>query len=154
MFFIAFLWAGLIGSYGQQVIAPAKLPHDTTPIELLDYKLTKYQFLNYYGTDDTSRALINMFFRKRSNSVYNACIPTGSALTLIALTNSSIFFAQSTAELGFLIGTGAIVFVYLVRGIVQRCTYTRKSLLYILVDRENGYPVPQQVLDKLRGIDF
>ena len=36
---------------------------ESTDITVLDYHLTKTEFLYYYGNDDTARAIINMFYR-------------------------------------------------------------------------------------------
>src|ERR1035441_4755400 len=41
------------------------MSHDSTPIEDLDYHLSREQFISYYGIDDTSKAIINMFYRER-----------------------------------------------------------------------------------------
>ena len=50
---------------------------DNTPIEDLDYQLTKQGFLNYYGTDDTAKAVINMFYRKRGMAGITYCLVPG-----------------------------------------------------------------------------
>jgi hypothetical protein len=113
---------------------------DYVPDSLLDYHLSQNSFLYYYGDDDTSRALINMFFRKRdffgiNNSIFgvdNYCGP----VILILLTDG-------------------IIFVYYgIRAAVNCTIYSRQALLYALIDRQNGYPIPDQFERKLRNRDF
>jgi hypothetical protein len=133
------------------------LTRDTTPVELLEYRLNKAEFMHYYGVDDTSRALINMFFRKRTNSIVNFCAPISGCLGVGILSNGELFdpyiFLYGGASLIFA-AAGGVAIVYMIRGVVQKITYSRQTLLYILVDRERGVPVSPDLLDKLKPVDF
>jgi hypothetical protein len=46
------------------------------------------------------------------------------------------------------------VTVFAVRGIVQRLTYSRETLLEVLVERERGIPIPDVYYNKMKPADF
>ncbi len=129
----------LAGSCFAQVDSNAKAKGLNTPDSLLDFRLSHAQFLYYYGTDDTSRALINMFFRKRSfypigndKSADKVCLWVGVTVAAYMI----------------------VIPVLGIRTAINCTTYSRQQLLYVLLDYENGYPVPDAYIDKLRPEDF
>ncbi len=144
--------------------SPAKIQSakDSTLIENLDYHLSKTEFTYYYGKDDTAKAIINMFYRKRGMAGIDfALIPflssfLGSGLVLVGAVEALGEMAGAAATfiaagLGvYAIGT-VIVPVYF---IVQRCIYTRQKLIYTLVGRERRKGIPVDILEALRDSDF
>jgi len=142
-----------------QVPASGHLINDSTPIEKMDYKISKEEFMYYYGTDDTARALIHLFFRKRTNAIVNIFAPGAPAYCFIGgsfLIPDLVDFAISESFYTpyFLLADFAIGVIYTIRGVVQRLNYTKKDLLYILVDKERGGTVYQGYIWKLGPIDF
>jgi hypothetical protein len=130
------------------------LTKDTTPIDQLEYRLSQLEFQHYYGIDDTSRAIINMFFRKRTNSIVNFCAPGTACLALTLVSGGGLIFVSYSFGIPvFVVLLGAGV-AYMIKGLVQRITYSRKALLYALVDRERGYPLPLEYQSKLKSADF
>jgi hypothetical protein len=115
-----------------------KAINNNAPDTLLEYRLSQNQFLYYYGNDDTARALINMFFRKRNffslggSPSENVCWGVG----LIVITD------------------GVAVTVLGIRAAINCTIYNRQRLLYALLDRENGYPLPTDLVNKLKAVDF
>ena len=116
-------------------------PQDTTPAEELEYHLSSWQFKQYYGSSDTAIAVINMFFRKRNffaadgnpaHQTMNICMPCG----FLAITD------------------GIALIYYGIRAGINCSIYTRRDLLYALIDYENGYELPYWITDRLESKDF
>jgi hypothetical protein len=146
---------------------------DSTPIEDLDYKLTKQEFLNYYGTDDTAKAVINMFYRKRGMAGITYClVPGGSCAVgeiLVVLggfgtvfTGLSLISGQGSSLLpvsfvlivvGTILSTAGVL-VYPIIATINRANYTRKKLLFALVERERGTKLPVEIIQNLKPTDF
>jgi hypothetical protein len=113
---------------------------DSIP-ELPDYKLSYEEFMSQYGTDDSSRALINMFFRKRSffaheGPKFDGCDACGSDLIILGCE-----IAISSLVLGIRAGINCSIF-------------TRKDLLFALLDYQNGYGIPPKYVKKIRRKDW
>ena len=147
-----------------QNVTNKQISRDSTPIELLDYHLSKDQFIYYYGKDDTSKAIIHMFFRKRGLGVIDfVVLPLGSSVVgglMEAAGAVSVLTggAALTTGLGLIAG-GAIIayggfFGFPIYYLIQRSIYTRQKLIFTLVERERGERIPYEVLVKLRDIDF
>jgi len=125
---------------------------DSTPIEDLDYHLSKDAFMYYYGTDDTSRAIIHLFYRKRGIAALDfivmpiAASVLGNLMETFIGNPAIIIVGTVIATVGF----WGIPIYY----IVQRSNYNRQKLIYVLVGRERGERVPFNILDKLRDQDF
>jgi len=151
------LWLASIGTAHAQV---RPIVRDTTPIENLDYNLSKQEFYYYYGVDDTSRALIHLFFRKRVNAVVNILLPTVPSAGCIAIElefgGCGIFGSLDFLNLGPVALIGGVLFstAYITRGIVQRLNYNKQALLYILVDRERGGSIAREYFMRLKEWDF
>src|ERR1039458_8433489 len=123
--------------------------HDSTPIAELDYHLSKDQFISYYGIDDTARAVIHMYYRKRGDpgrdfalipglSCLGGCI-FGYATGAIALFDA---LGGSLAMIGSTVFAGYVGFVVIVAGgtivypicvAIKRTIFTRENLLTLLV---------------------
>ncbi len=146
-----------------QTIEQKSFAKDTTPIEDLDYHLSKDEFMYYYGTDDTARAIINMFYRKRGvgildflvypigfSSIGAGAIGIGAILSLAETSTAiaTVFVAGGVAV--YIAGAYGIPIYYL----VQRANFSRQKLIYALVGRERGMGIPDQVFYNLRERDF
>ena len=145
-----------------QADAQKSFARDTTPIEYLDYHLSKPQFMYYYGTDDTARAIINMFYRKRGIGVLDffvypvAASVIGDATVLVgALMGIS---SNASAASAVIVGGAVISVIGLyaepIYYLIQRSNYSRQKLIYVLVSRERGMGIPYNILNNLRDIDF
>ena len=169
MFRIIILIFILIGCFAvlkasaQKHYNPRSFVKDSTPIELLNYNIRQDVFLNNYGLDDTSRALINMFFRKRKIAFLESCgVPTGGLILTIFMFDASTREIKKTGESGpggtlllsgLLSGLTSLIIIP-VDGLINNITYSRKKLLYTLVKRERGIPVPVKILAELKPKDF
>jgi hypothetical protein len=136
---------------------------DTFPVSLLKHQLTKREFINNYGIDDTSRALINMFFRKRTASLLKcyAAPPVGILLAATFFDDANNSVKKTGHEEGaggFLLGgllsglTGMIILP--VDGLINSITYSKKNLLSALVYRERGVPLPGKYVLQIKVVDF
>lgn len=59
-----------------------------TSVNVLAHKHSKQYFLDNYGKDDSTRALINYFFKKRKAAFFETLVPTlagGVSLLLLDL---------------------------------------------------------------------
>jgi len=116
---------------------------DSTDIKNLKWELSYDEFMEYYGTDDTSRALIHMFFRKRR--FFGITTEPHAPLTV----------DESCCNVLGLYFTGSFSLMYFgIRSLVNCAKFTRQDLLYTLIDRENGYPLDDWYIKRLRNRDF
>jgi hypothetical protein len=115
---------------------------DSMAVENLDYHLSKNEFMHFYGTDDTTRALINMFFRKRD--FYPSEKRTYHSVSDNICGPSIVIYLTS----------GLILVVFGIRAAINCSFYTRQQLLYTIIDYENGYEIPEEYARKLRPRDF
>jgi len=161
---IIFFFPGLLqtGTLSAQTSASDQFVKDSTPIELLDYHLSKDQFIYYYGKDDTAKAIINMFYRKRgSGAVDFALVPVLSFVGGTVLAFAGIFDAigEMSSPATTLITAGLVVYAIGIVAIpvffiIRRSIYTRQKLIYVLVRRERGKGITDYVKDNLRNVDF
>jgi len=151
-----------------QNTANKQISKDSTPIEDLDYHLSKDEFMYYYGKDDTARAIIHMFYRKRGLGVIDfVVLPIGSSIVgaIVAVVGEAAAVAYLLTGAGGLalaagLAVGGTVISYVgflgfpIYYIIQRSIYSRQKLIYVLVGRERGEKVSYSILDKLRDCDF
>ncbi len=131
-------------------------------IQPAHYKLPYEGFFVNYAFDDTSAALVNLFFSKRRNT-YWGFIGIDGGLLAISLAGSKVEEVCVTKpQLGsclaekrrvyepwttpvVLIGMGgALTYV-----IVRLSTFSRQKLLVILKDYVNGRPIPDKIKRRL-----
>lgn len=128
---------------------------DTTSPEK-EYKISRDEFLEKYGRDDSSRALINYYFSKRiaakilffstSWQVPIWPFPLASNIRVTQSKSSNL-----STGLGGLIGS--IIFLSLLlasvglasRGLGQWVKYSRKRLLQQLNNYSNRQPIPKGI---------
>jgi len=131
---------------------------DTTILSKGDYKLGREEFLDKYSRDDSSRAFINFYFKKRSrwkqSLLVNAGLITLFSIAIYAALNS----VETTATLGAAIGEVVIAvyltlfvdvcsIIFIVDGILL-LTHSRKKLLRILNAYNDGKPLPPNITRK------
>jgi|GEM_PF-807486 len=109
---LVFITAGLI-SYSQ---SPDSIRDSKS------YKLSYNEFQNLYGTDDTSAALIDLFFSKRDEKAFGqmTMLPLSTGVTLVMPPVGIYLMAVSTP-----------IFV---NGLIVQSKYSRKKLLVALND--------------------
>jgi hypothetical protein len=125
---------------------------DTIPSGKMAYKFNRIDFLENYGKDDTSRALINFFFTKRNRAITLTLIGGGGSV-IADIAFNSFLNSVSLATLGDLI-LGYILlnlavdvaFTLLVIGIIRWLVYSRRKLLSILKNYSNGKGIPRNIL--------
>src|ERR1022692_3184484 len=123
--------------------------NDTT-ITKNEYKISKKGFLEKYGRDDSSRALINFYFRKRGAGkiVFFFNAPIASFFLYlglgIALGNSQSNFGLVIAEI-VIYDILAGAFMFLAFGAITWIKYARKKLLWQLNAYFSGQSLPKKI---------
>ena len=125
--------------------AAIKISYADTNINKLSYKQSKQYFLEKYGKDDSTRALINYFFKKRIDGIYETFVPlavgggsalllnnikVGAMLILVPITLALVLYACP---------------IYIINGQVKWISFSRKRLLGYLIDYNSGKPLPKRV---------
>ncbi|OFY93952.1 MAG: hypothetical protein A3K10_14895 [Bacteroidetes bacterium RIFCSPLOWO2_12_FULL_31_6] len=90
-----------------------------------DYQLNYEEFITHYGVDDTSIAIIDIYFDKRQNCA-------GGKMSFLSL---SAGVALLNAPIG--IGLMAVSTPLYVSGTITRIKYNRKHLLKTLINYQN-----------------
>ena len=121
-------------------IKASSLPTDSTQANKL-WKISQQQFLGKYGKDDTSKAIINYYFRNfiMARKALNVFLPVAAAASGIAIFKKS--------------GSGGFVIVYIVAmvdiftlSILGRMNqYSRKQLLKSLNKYFSGSGVSKKI---------
>ena len=115
-----------------------------------NHKKTKQYYLDYYGKDDSTRALIEYFFNKKHNSINSIIIwgITGiaSTLLLLYLTNGG----YNLGIIGFLLYVDLIAIFYgvaigLLISLYKLCRFNRKRLFKLLNNYNNGKGLPKNI---------
>ncbi|WP_419802202.1 hypothetical protein [Mucilaginibacter sp.] len=115
-------------------------------INLNNYKHPQQYFLDHYGTDDSSKALIKYFFKIRKASTIETVIGAFLAGGLISafLSTNATFVAVLYAPVIF---ADALL---IIDGPVAQLVYTRKKLLHLLTDYQSGKHLPKKLIKKWR----
>ena len=122
---------------------------DTTLLKN-NYKLSQRKFMANYGKDDSSRALIRFFFKKRhiGEAGLFANVPFVALFATIPITARGTGSAGSIAlnviiytSIALLIATSG--FAIISAGLWLR--YSRKELLHQLANYGNGNPIPEKI---------
>src|SRR5688572_17265484 len=109
--------------------------------------LSKNELINAYEKDDSSKAIINLFYRKRNWAMWRIIIGGGlagySAGTALASDNPKSAIV------------GPLVFAPLyITGITSSNKYKQETLLQILEKKKEGIPFPRKYRKKLQDKDF
>ncbi|OFY93953.1 MAG: hypothetical protein A3K10_14900 [Bacteroidetes bacterium RIFCSPLOWO2_12_FULL_31_6] len=91
-----------------------------------DYQLNYEEFITHYGVDDTSIAIIDVFFDKRQNCA-------GGKMSLLSL---SAGIAVLNASIG--VGLMAVSTPLFLSGTITRIKYSRRHLLKALINYQNA----------------
>jgi hypothetical protein len=141
-------------------IALNKIFRDTTITPNKEYAINKEEFLNIYGRDDSSRALIGFYFAKRNKGKKMIVIPTAisggiAALAIIgaiAYSNSSSNTTTNVHKTDVAPPFPLLLLVILcpiipfaIMGIRLRTKYSPKKLLFQLNNYDAGKPIPRWI---------
>jgi len=154
-FFFVYLMAVLLSS--SVVFAQRTIIHRDSLIDQTDFKHNKQYFLDHYGTDDSTKALINTFFRVRRAAVVEIAfsIVAGGGLFLFA---NYVFGPGDNKSFGYgtvLLAIFAIPFipafaVGVAEGTVTHLIYNRKKLLHLIGDYQAGKHLPRRFTHRIR----
>jgi hypothetical protein len=105
-------------------------------------KLTYNNFVNDYSTNDTSVVIIDLFFTKKENAVYNqmSLLPISLGLTII----------PQTRLIG--VGTTFISFPLFMNGGYVLIKYRKKKLYKVLVEYNKTKTLPKWVRRKVNKL--
>lgn len=136
--FLFFLFT--ISLAGSTVSAQKPTTASDSTINQNGFKQSQQYFLDTYGKDDSTRALINYYFRIRKATVVETSVGlllTGGGLILLANPNTYIL------AIGFapIIFTGALLFI---DGPIERLIYNKKKLLHLIADYQHGKHFPKR----------
>lgn len=100
-------------------------PNNRSPFNYKVYKLSYEEYINHYGTNDTTRAIINIFFDKQNNlsGGQMSFLPISAAVTVVI------------PPIG--IGLMTISSPLFVSGLITQRKYSRKRLLKTLQNYQN-----------------
>jgi hypothetical protein len=114
------------------------------------HSLNRQQFLTNYGTDDTSSALINYWFGRRSASKYMSIVGTVTVglgtISLNSVKSDSLGGLFSKGVFALAIVTGVII---LLLSFTRFLLFSRKKLLRALKDYHNGKPLSKKLKNKI-----
>ncbi len=109
---------------------------------------TRSEFLADYGKDDTTRALIYLFFRKKNSGIMEV-----SFAPLIAFSGviSEYIGSQTSQKAYSYVAYGLVggYFVVMINSIIKMGRYTRFALLKLIKQHESGHPYPQKFLKRI-----
>ena len=122
--------------------------HPTHP-----YKISRKEFLNDYGKDDTSRAIINFYFKERRTALWLTSIGVSLTTFLGIRVNNVATSPYHEVELGYselldfvlIFGTG----FFTLFGFYSLLSHSRKRLLEILNNYFSGRGIPNKLKRKL-----
>ena len=119
-----------------------------------DFKQSKQFFLDKYGTDDSTRALINYFFKKRKIAFLETVIPPvaggASVLILSLFLKSMANVKEDNGGFGFSVVVPLILViyavpVYIIDGQIKWLIFNRRKLLAILESYNSGNSLPKKI---------
>jgi hypothetical protein len=121
-----------------------------------DYQHNRNYFLNTYGKDDSSRALIKFFFKRRHYGKKETFVWAGigivsTILFITVIQNGDGGINSGSFLLGLILGAsiyGGIAGV--IEGSFIWLKYSRKKLLKFLIDYNAGRGLPKNIVRKRR----
>ena len=129
--------------------APMPMTFIDTTNSKKEFKLNKKEFLEKYGKDDSSSALIKFFFQKRklgaigafTNGPFASFFITAAVVAGSSNSNNDGRKAVLIASYAFL----ALTVTFLVLSIVMLIKHTRKELLMQLHNYNAGQAIPKKI---------
>jgi len=125
------------------------------PIDKYDYKLKKEEFIKKYGTNDTSVAIIEFYYKKRKNGLIKIClIPAPWILGITAMIIDQAIQSGSDMIIPYVfmptyIITVSVVVPLVATGIFQEIRYSRKHLYFIIRDYSEKGTIPDWLKKKM-----
>ncbi len=135
---------------------PAAIKTDLadTSINKSNYKHSRQYFLENYGKDDSTKALVNYFFAKREKALIETVIPAvagGVAAVLVARLSYSAnnpTSGKGSGYAGLVIVPAFLVVLYssvtLIDGQIKWLVFNRRKLLVILISYNSGKSLPKK----------
>lgn len=138
-----------------QSLAASFPPPDSAIQPRKPHKLTRQQFLDRYGTDDSSRALIQYYFPKRKAAVRNILQSSG-LLVLAGLLSIVVFSKGNGIENGLgdffilliLLSSAYVAVGFLVVNATLLLLQSRRRLYNMLQAYRNGKGLPRRISRK------
>ena len=121
-----------------------------TSVNELAHKHSKQYFLDNYGKDDSTRALINYFFKKRKAAIYETFLSPAAAGTSLLLLHFLLENMGDTGSAGFSVALFLAVTVFYavpvcITAQIKWLIFNRRKLLTILEAYNAGTPLPKSV---------
>ncbi|MEJ7693187.1 hypothetical protein [Daejeonella sp.] len=138
-------------------ILAAPVNYADTSVNKSTYKQSRQYFLDNYGKDDSTRALINYFFKRRKEAFYETVVPPvtgGLAVVLLAKVvdqiNTDFANGKATGLSFIVIGVPLLKVIIvsstaLIDGQIKWLVFNRKKLLTVLTDYHSGKPLPKKI---------
>lgn len=125
------------------------------------HKIHRSEFVEKYAVNDTAKAVVNLFYRKRATGLISVLsIPESLLLTaggfgidMLIWGNAEGMFAPKVATVIFLF-TFPVAIPATVVGIVQRTRYTKKKLFHTLEGYEKDRILNDRIKYRLNEYDF
>lgn len=135
-----------------------------TPPATAIYRMGREEFLVLAGTDDSLRAIVNLFFRKRKTASTLLSVASASLGVFVVASSYAILRAAGQPRPGgpdpadelqvFAAVTGAVFSTTAIAGSAHLVRYPRKRLNQIIADRKDGKPISARYARRLRPGDF
>ncbi len=167
---LGFVWF-LSPVYAQEItidtVANRKNVQAAVALDKSFYKMNHEQFFINYAFDDTSRALINLYFRKRITSKYvfmGICLATipvslaGSKEEKVCIAPPVGGYCRAETQRTYEPWVTPVVLPVLggslIYYIARHTRYSNKKLLQTLIAYEKGQPIPAVIREKLTAKYF
>lgn len=124
------------------------------------YRMSKQDFLALAGEDDSLRAVVNLYFRKRKTASTLLTVGAASLGVFVVGNIFTVLRAGSTAgdpgdELTTLAGITTVGFFgSTTAGLIRLARYPRKRLQKLVIDRKAGKTIPRRYAKRLKDSDF
>lgn len=126
-------------------------------IDQTDFKHNKEYFLDHYGTDDSTRALINTFFKARKAAVVEVVYSVVGGVGLYLFVDHVLGPGENKSNSWntvilaiFAIPLIPAFAVGIAEGTITYLIYNRQKLLHLIADYQQGKHLPRRVTHRAR----
>lgn len=136
-------------------LASVALGNRDSIVDLTPHKNNHRVFLELYGRDDSTKALINYFFKKRKIAFLETVIPVAVGAASAIILNEIVNMpdnntTEGNALLVLTVGLPLAVVlyavpVYVIDGQVKYIKFSRKKLLRYITSYNAGIPLPARI---------
>ncbi|HEV3250859.1 MAG TPA: hypothetical protein VGZ71_07900 [Puia sp.] len=122
--------------------------YSDTTIQKKQYKHNKMEFLQYYGKDDSSRALILYYFAKREKSMKFIYVPWGIGIGVGVIIGVVSLFKEISLSIPlalFLYLLVEAIVILSLTGVIQLIMFSRKLILRRLNNYFTGKSIPKRI---------